>query len=105
MVRRGQWQLLECLAAWEGNWTHDCFLVFAWEGPGNERLLVVVNSAPNQSQCYVRLPSPDLVGRPWRLQDQIGNARYDRDGDDLQCRGQYLDMRPWQAVVFSPVRG
>jgi glycosidase len=28
-VRDGTWQLLECVPAWDGNWTHDCFLVFA----------------------------------------------------------------------------
>ena len=29
-VREGQWQLLECAPGWEGNWTSDCFVVFAW---------------------------------------------------------------------------
>ena len=101
VVRRGQWQLLECVPAWDGNGTSDCFLAFTWQGPGDERLLVAVNYAPNQSQCYVRLPLADLAGGPWRLQDQIGDATYDRDGDDLQARGLYLDMRPWQAAVFS----
>ena len=71
-VRDGQWQLLECAPAWDGNWTWDCFLAFAWQGAGGERLLVAVNYAPNQSQCYVRLPFADL-GRPqWRLQDLMG---------------------------------
>ena len=30
------------------------FLVFAWEAPSGERLLVKVNYAPHPSQCYVR---------------------------------------------------
>ena len=38
-VRDGQWQLLECTPGWDGNWTHDCFLVFAWQGPEREALL------------------------------------------------------------------
>ena len=33
VVRDGQWQLLECAPAWDGNWTNDCFLAFAWQGP------------------------------------------------------------------------
>ena len=74
-VRDGQWQLLECVPAWEGNWTWDCFVAFAWQGPGGERLLVAVNYAPNQSQCYVRLPFADLAGSQWRLQDQTGFCR------------------------------
>ena len=37
VVRDGQWQLLECVPAWDGNWTWDCFVVFAWQGAGDER--------------------------------------------------------------------
>ena len=100
-VRDGHWQLLECVPAWEGNWTWDCFVAFAWQGPDGDRLLVAVNYASNQSQCYVRLP----VGGPrWQsvaTQDQMNSAVYDRDGDDLQSRGLFLDMSPWQTAVFS----
>jgi len=103
-VREGQWRLLECAPAWEGNWTSDCFLAFAWEGAGGDRLLVAVNYAPNQSQCYVRLPFADLGTGSWRLEDQIGGASYERDGDDLEARGLYLDEPPWKASVFSLVR-
>ena len=87
--------------AWDGNWTWDCFLAFAWQGTGGERLLVAVNYAPNQSQCYVRLPFADLGNKQWRLQDLLGDATYDREGNDLHARGLYLDMAPWQAAVFS----
>jgi hypothetical protein len=99
--RDGEWQLLECVPAWEGNWTHDCFVAFAWLGPGKERLLVAVNYASNQSQCYVRLPFAELGNRQWRFQDLLGRAQYDRDGNDLESRGLYLDVPPWQAYVFS----
>jgi glycosidase len=105
LVRDGQWQLLECRPAWEGNWTWDCFLAFAWQGSSGERLLVAVNYAPNQSQCYIRLPFTDLAGSQWRLQDQMGAVIYDRDGSDLQTRGLYLDEPPWKACVFSLTRG
>jgi hypothetical protein len=101
MLRDGRWQLLECTPAWEGNWTWDCFVAFAWQGAGEERLLVVVNYAPNQSQCFVRLPFPDLGKHPWRFQDLLGDATYDRDGNELQGRGLYQDVPPWKASVFS----
>jgi hypothetical protein len=103
-VRQGQWQLLECVPAWEGNWTWDCFLVFAWQGPSGERLLVTVNYAPNQSQCHARLPFNDLAGGKWRLKNLIGSGTYDWDGNDLQSRGLYLDEPPWRASVFSMTR-
>jgi hypothetical protein len=86
VVRQGNWQLLECTGAWEGNWTRDCFLAFAWQGPGEERLLVTVNYAPNQSQCYVRLPFADLGKRQWRLENVIGDETYERDGDKKPSR-------------------
>jgi glycosidase len=105
IVRDGEWRLLECAPAWDGNWTADCFVAFAWQGRAGERLLVVVNYAPNQSQCYVRLPFDDLAGGQWRLRDQIGDATYDRSGDDLGSRGLYVDARPLQASVFAMTRG
>lgn len=100
-VRLGTWQLLECVPAWDGNWTVDCFLAFLWQGPSGDRWLVAINYAPNQSQCYVRLPLPDLTGKTWRLQDHLSSDAFDRDGKDLQQRGLYLDMQPWQAAVFA----
>ena len=92
------------MPAWEGNWTWDCFLAFAWQGAGGERLLVTVNYAPNPSQCYVRLPFADLGTGQWQLSDLIGDATYERGGDDLQAPGLYLDEPPWRAHAFSFTR-
>ncbi len=100
-VRNGEWQLLDCTPAWDGNWTHDGFVGFAWRGAGGERLLVTVNYAPNQSQCYVRLPFADLGSALWRLHDLIGDVIYHRDGSDLQGRGLYLDEPPWRCRAFA----
>jgi len=100
-VRDGSWQLLEAGPGWEGNWTHDCMVAFAWQGDANERLIVVVNYAPNQSQCHLRLPFADLGGKKWRLHDQLTSTDYDWNGDDLQGSGLYVDMAPWQPSIFS----
>jgi glycosidase len=99
-VREGRWQLLECSPAWDGNWTSDCFIAFAWQGPADERLLVIVNYAGNQSQCYVRLPFADMGGKTWRLQDSFGNATYDRDGESLQSKGLFVDQSGWEFHIF-----
>lgn len=99
-VRDGQWQLLECSPGWDGNWTNDCFIVFAWKGPQGETLIVAVNYAPQQSQCHVRLPFTDLAGQKWQLQDQLSAASYEWNGDDLLGKGLFLDLAPWQASVF-----
>jgi len=101
VVREGQWQLLESSPAWEGNWTWDCFVSFAWQGAGDQRLVVAVNYAPHRSQCYLRLPLAGLAGRGWRFRDLTGDAQYERNGDDLSGRGLYLDAGPWQYHVFE----
>jgi hypothetical protein len=100
-LREGHWQLLECVPAWDGNWTWDCFLAFAWQGPAGDRLLVAVNYAPNQSQCYVRMPFTDISGRSLRFRDLLGPAGYDRNGSDIVSGGLYLDMPPWGCHVFE----
>jgi hypothetical protein len=101
IVRDGDWELLECVFAWEGNWTWDCFLCFVWRGADGRRLLVTVNYAPHASQCYVRLPFEELRGRAVRLQDLMSPATYDRDGNDLLGRGLYLDEGPWGHHIFE----
>jgi hypothetical protein len=101
IVREGQWRLLECMPAWDGNWTWEGFIASCWEAPDGQPRLIAVNYAGNQGQCYVRLPFPDLTGRPVRLEDPMGPARYDRDGSDLVSRGLYLDLPPWGHHVFD----
>jgi glycosidase len=99
-VRDGQWRLLDCVAAWDGNWTSDCFIAWCWQGGDGQRRLITVNYAGNQSQCYVRLPFSDQTGRTVRLTDLMGPASYERDGNDL-ARGLYLDLPPWGFHVFE----
>jgi hypothetical protein len=100
-VRDGQWKLLECVPAFDGDGSSGHFIAYSWEGPSGERLLVVVNFSSQQSQCYVRLPFSGLGSRQWLLRDLLGEARYERAGDDLQWRGLYLNVPPWQHHVFE----
>jgi hypothetical protein len=95
-LREGDWKLLDCHPAWEGNWTWDCFIAFAWQGRNGHQLLVAVNYAPNQSQCYLPLPP-----KPLRLRDLLGPAVYERTAADLAARGLYLDLPPWGYHVFE----
>ena len=101
VLREGHWQLLECSPAWDGNWTWDGFLAFVWQGPGRERLLVAVNYAGNQGQCYVRLPFADMVDHPVRFEDLMSPASYERAGNDVVSAGLYLDLPPWGCHVFE----
>ena len=98
-VRDGEWRLIECVPAWDGNWTSDCDLAWMWAGTTGERRLVAVNYAGNQSQCYVRLPA--LGGRGVRFRDVMGSLTFDRDGHDLDARGLYLELPSWGYHVFE----
>ena len=101
IVREGTWQLLECRPAWEGNGTADDFVAFAWQRGHSERLIVTVNYAGTQGQCYVRLPFGELSGRTVRLADLTSSASYDRSGTDVTSQGLYLDMPAWGYHVFE----
>jgi glycosidase len=100
-ARNGTWRLLECAAAWPGNGSSDDFIAMGWQDPEGLRLLAAVNYSDHRSQCYVRLPYAGLHQARWVLSDLLGDARYERDGPDLQAKGLYLDVGPWQAHVFE----
>jgi hypothetical protein len=100
-IRQGQWQLLQCVPTGEGNWSSDNFIAYTWQDAGGERLLVCVNYSAHSSQCFVRFPFSDLGNKQWRLQDLMSEAQYDRDGNDLQTRGLYLDVPAWKYHVFE----
>jgi glycosidase len=99
-VRDGGWRLLDAQPAWNGNWTHDCFVIQSWRREGQETALAAVNFSGHQSQCYVSLPFPGISGRRWLLQDLLSDTSYEREGDGLAGRGLYLDMPAWGYHVF-----
>jgi hypothetical protein len=99
-VRAGEWRLLECAPAWDGNPTWEGFIAFVWQRD-EERVLVAVNYAGNQGQCRVRLPIADLSGRTVRLDDLLSGARYERAGSELASTGLYVDLPPWGHHVFD----
>lgn len=101
VVRQGNWQLLECIPAWEGNLTWNNFIAFIWEGKDERLLLITVNYAPEQGQCYVRLPFESLRGSRYQLQDLMSDISYHRLGDKLISRGLYLDVSAWKYHVFD----
>jgi len=99
-IRNGAWSLLESAAAWDSNWTAECFVCFAWSDLPDNRVIVVVNYAANQSQCYLRIPFADLRGHSVLAEDLMGHETYERDGTDLCDRGLYVDLAPWGYHVF-----
>jgi glycosidase len=101
VLRSGSWTLLNCRPAWSENPTYDACIAYSWKGEAGERILVSVNYADHQSQCYVSLPFQELEARQWKLTDLAGDAVYIRNGHELLTNGLYLDIGPWQYHVFK----
>jgi glycosidase len=99
-LKIGTWQWLVCKPAWEGNESWNAFIAYSWEGSHGERMLIAVNYAPHQSQCYIHLTFPEIKNRTVKLNDLLGSASYTREGNDLLERGLYLDMEPWSYHTF-----
>ena len=101
IFRYGKWRLLECRPAWDGNESWNAFLAFAWENEDGGLALVTVNYAPHNSQCYIRLPYIELADQIVRFTDQMSNALYIRNGNDLLSGGIYLDLPAWGYHIFE----
>jgi hypothetical protein len=71
-----------------------------WQSRAPEFDLVVVNLAPNRSQCYAPLSVEHLAAHNWEMRDLLGQESYKRSGDDLQNQGLYLDLPPHGAQLF-----
>jgi hypothetical protein len=104
VFRNGDWQLLECKPAWEGNWTSECLIAFAWQGQNGQQAIVAVNYAPNQSQCYLPLPLLNAGGDIYELKSLMGSESYERSGDSLVSPGLYLDLPEWGYEIFKLIR-
>jgi glycosidase len=101
VFRTGNWRLLECVQAWDGNLTNEFFISFAWHGENDEKILVAVNYSQVRSQCYIKLPFHDLEKGSWVLHDLFSGITYEREGLDLQSKGMYLDEPAWKIYVFT----
>jgi Alpha amylase, catalytic domain len=102
-LRDGTWRLLG-RTGWPDNPTFQNLVAWCWE-KGKERLLVVVNLSAVPSQARVRLPWPDLAGRPLRLVDAFTSEEYERDGGEMLELGLYVDLRPWGFHLFTVYPG
>ena len=62
VVRNGQWQLLKCAPAWDGNRSSDAFICFSWHNASGERLLVCVNYSGTRANATSASPFRDSRG-------------------------------------------
>jgi hypothetical protein len=100
-MRDGDWALLECTPAWDGNPTWDDFIAWEWRGQEGRRFVIAVNLGPGHGQCYVRFPVDGLDVESIRLVDRMSGITYERSVSDLAARGLYLDLPGSGFYVFD----
>jgi len=98
---KGPARVVSPLAAWPGNPTLQNFILVHWESSGPESVLMAVNYASHQGQCYVPLALPEVPARNWIVRDRLSSEEYVRQDDDLRARGLYLDLVAYGSHLFD----
>lgn len=101
--KNGDWRLLRCAPAWEGNPTNHNFIAY-YIAHEQEDLLITVNYANYRGQCFVQLPQGLPNTGTVRLIDKLSSATYDRSAQDLSSRGLFLDVEGFTTHIFSVQR-
>ena len=99
-IRDGEWTLLECVPASDGDETwRDCI---AWSWASSDgRWIVALNLSDHPSRCFVRLTGADFHAADVRLEDRMAGVVYERSGDDLAERGLYVERPAWGYHVLA----
>lgn len=90
LFQDGYWTLCEC-TGWSDNPTCANLIAWTWR-KDDDWCVVIVNLGDIVSQGRVKLPWNDLAGKTWRLTDAISEQGYDRQGDELQSAGLYVEL-------------
>jgi glycosidase len=98
-LRCGQWQLCE-RTGWPDNQSHLNLVAWCWVHE-DTRHLIVVNLSDQPSQGKIRIPVRSLAGRTWRMTDALSGAVYEREGNELQQAGLYVDLAAWGFHVLK----
>ncbi|MDD5127863.1 MAG: alpha-amylase family glycosyl hydrolase [Dehalococcoidales bacterium] len=99
---RGIWELLETRPAWDGNDSHRNLLAWLWHYAGKYHL-VVVNYSPGHAQCLLKLPvlfPPDMKVI---FHDELHDATYLRNPEELNSRGLYIDLEGYHSHLMNIV--
>lgn len=89
----------------EGTWTlcnstgSRDLLAWSWRRD-QEWCLVAVNLGENRVYGRVMLPWDDLAGKMWRLRDALSGTAYERNGDELQTSGLYVELEAGQSHLL-----
>jgi hypothetical protein len=96
VFREGDWSLCE-RTGWPDNQSFQNLVAWNWRN-GDQRRLIVVNLSGTPVQALVRVP---WGGGNWTLRDAMSGEVYERNGDQMQNEGLYVDLGPWNCHFFE----
>jgi hypothetical protein len=98
MFRNGNWSLCD-RKGWPDNPSYQNVVAWTWV-KDDDRYLIVVTLSDSVVQARVPVPWSDAGGGTWRLQDALTGATYDRNGDEMEGPGLYVEQGPWNCSFF-----
>jgi hypothetical protein len=101
--QKGECRLLHGKAAWHDNPTWRNFLAFWWHERSAGTRFVVVNYAPQNSQCYIEMNLDGVDGSRIEFHDLLGDATYVRERETLLSKGMYFDLSPYGLHIFEVI--
>lgn len=100
LLRDGDWRLLDCRPAWEGNPTHRACIAWTWRD-GDDELLVVVNYGAQPAQARIDAALDWGRAPHWLFDDLLNDAVFDWPAAELTANGLFVDLPGWGGHVFS----
>ncbi len=98
-VGRGDWQMPRP-TGWPDNSSAQNFVIVQWKKEPGQFDLVVVNLAPQTSQCQVQLALEDGNAAEWEMRDLLGKEVYRRKAADLKSKGLFFELPGNGAQLF-----
>lgn len=94
-----QWTVLEPVCAWQGNNSHNNFIVLSLFD--KYFYLAVINYAAESSQCYLSLNPGDIQTEKVVFHDLLNPVEYIRTKTEITSPGLYLDLPAFGFHLFK----
>lgn len=101
IYHNGEWRMFNCYAACDGCMGDYNLVTYGWKD-GDDMRLVVLNMSDEWSQAAIDLGAwaNDLRGQDWVLLDTLHRTYIDENGDEIADNGLFVDVQPYQAMIF-----
>ena len=98
-ARRG-WTPLDVKQAWEGDYSSENLLSWAWHGNGSLKI-VCVNFSDETSRARLRIPPDFITPGPLTFRDAATDEIYVRTTEEILGGGLFVELAPWKAHLLD----